>query len=263
VVYRSPISGHLCPSLGSNATLTGPTTVTPSFVADVHGDYSIQLIVTDSLGTASSPAIVNVTSNNVVPVANAGLSQTAVVGQTVTLNGSGSSDADGDPLTYKWSLTSMPSGSHAVISNPTAQIASFVPDLPGTFVAQLVVNDGFVDSLPTAVQIQAVSRQTQAIQNIQGLQQNVIANLAPRAFKNTTMQNALLNKLNAVIASIEAGNYADALGQLQSDILKKTDGCPTSGAPDNNDWIVNCPDQSKVYTPLLNIIAEVKALCGC
>ena len=249
--------------VGSNATLTGPTTVTPSFVADVHGDYSIQLIVTDSLGTASSPAIVNVTSNNVVPVANAGLSQTAVVGQTVTLNGSVSSDADGDPLTYKWSLTSMPSGSHAVISNPTAQIASFVPDLPGTFVAQLVVNDGFVDSLPTAVQIQAVSRQTQAIQNIQGLQQNVIANLAPSAFKNTTMQNALLNKLNAVIASIEAGNYADALGQLQSDILKKTDGCPTSGAPDNNDWIVNCPDQSKVYTPLLNIIAEVKALCGC
>ena len=37
--------------VGSNATLTGSTTVTPSFVADVHGDYSIQLIVTDSLVT--------------------------------------------------------------------------------------------------------------------------------------------------------------------------------------------------------------------
>jgi hypothetical protein len=77
------------------------------------------------------------------------------------------------------------------------------------------------------------------------------------------MQNALLNKLNAVIASIEAGNYSDALGQLQNDILDKTNGCATVGAPDKNDWIVNCPDQSKVYTPLLNIIAEVKALCGC
>jgi hypothetical protein len=77
------------------------------------------------------------------------------------------------------------------------------------------------------------------------------------------MQNALLNKLNAAIASIQAGNYAVALAQLQNDILGKTDGCATSGAPDQNDWINNCQDQSKVYTQLLNIIAEVKALCGC
>jgi K319-like protein len=248
--------------VGSNATLTGPTTATPSFVADVHGDYSIQLIVTDSLGTASSPATVKVSFNNIAPIANAGLSQSAVVGQTVTLNGSGSSDANGDPLTYKWSLTSVPTGSQAVIANPTAQIASFVPDLPGTFVAQLIVNDGFVDSLPATVEIQVVSRQTQVTMNIESLQQNVIATLAPSAFKNATMQNALLNKLNAVIASIEACNYSDALAQLQNDILAKTDGCATSGAPDKNDWITNCTDQSKVYPLLLNIIAEVKALSG-
>ena len=141
-------------------------------------------------------------------------------------------------------------------------MASFVPDVPRTFVAQLIVNDGLVDSPPATTQIQVVTLQTRTIQNIQSLQ-NVIANLAPGAFKNANMQNALLNKLNSVLASIESGNYSDALGQLQNDILGKTDGCATSGAPDHNDWIVNCPDQSKVYTPLLNIIAEVKALCGC
>jgi hypothetical protein len=248
---------------GSNAALSGPTTATPSFVADLHGTYSIQLIVTDSLGTASSPTIVTVTSNNTVPVASAGLSQSAVVGQTVRLNGSGSRDTDGDPLTYRWSLASAPSGSQTAVSNPTAQIASFVPDLPGTFVAQLIVNDGLVDSPPATVQIQVVTLQTEVVQNIQRLQQNVIASLAPGAFKNQNMQNALLNKLNAVIASIEAGNYSDALAQLQNDILGKTDGCANSGAPDKNDWIVDCPDQSKVYAPVLNIIAEVKALCGC
>jgi hypothetical protein len=44
-----------------------------------------------------------------------------------------------------------------VISNPTAQMATFVPDLPGTFVAQLIVNDGIVDSTPATVQIQVVT----------------------------------------------------------------------------------------------------------
>jgi hypothetical protein len=103
-----------------------------------------------------------------------------------------------------------------------------------------------------------VSQPTQLVQNIRRLQQ-VIANLAPSAFKNANMQNALLNKLNAVIASIESGDYSDALGQLQNDVLGKTHGCATSGATDKNDWITNCTAQSLVYTPLLNIIAEVKA----
>ena len=36
-------------------------------------------------------------------------------------------------------------------SHSTAEIASFVPDLPGTYVVQLIVNDGFVDSAPATV----------------------------------------------------------------------------------------------------------------
>jgi hypothetical protein len=27
---------------------------------------------------------------------------------------------------------------------------------------------------------------------------------------------------------------------IQNDILRKTDGCVRSGAPDNNDWITDC-----------------------
>jgi len=85
------------------------------------------------------------------PVANAGPDQTANVGNVVHLNGSGSSDMDGDPLTYRWSLISVPGGSSAALSNATAVQPTFVVDLPGTYVAQLVVNDGKIDSSPDTV----------------------------------------------------------------------------------------------------------------
>jgi hypothetical protein len=166
---------------GSNAALTGPTTSKPSSTADVLGDYSIQL-VTDSLGTASSPSTVQVSFNDVAPIANAGSNQSAVVGATVTLNGSKSTDTDGVALTYKWSLVSAPSGSKAAILNPTTQMASFVPDLPGTFVVQLIVNDGFLNSLPATAEIVAVSQQTSLIAQIQE-RQGVIATLPDDAFK--------------------------------------------------------------------------------
>jgi len=71
------------------------------------------------------------------------------------LNGSGSGDVDGDPLTFAWSLTSVPAGSGAVLSDPTAVTPSFDADLLGSYVAQLIVNDGTVDSAPDSVIITA------------------------------------------------------------------------------------------------------------
>jgi hypothetical protein len=181
-----------------------------------------------------------------------------VVGQTVSLDGSKSRDANGDPLTYRWSILTAPSGSRAAIANPTAPIASFVPDLAGTFIAQLIVNDGLVDSLPATVEVEAVSRQTQLMQDLANLQ-TVIARLAPKAFPHANTQRDLLKKLNEVIAKVQKQKYSDALHQLQNDILKKVNGCATAGTPQKDDWIVDCADQSQVYTPLLNVMAELKA----
>jgi hypothetical protein len=70
----------------------------------------------------------------------------------------------------------------------------------------------------------------------------------------------LLNRLNAVIQSITAADYAAALDQLQNDILAKTDGCAKAGAPDSNDWIRNCNAQGQVYPQIVDLINEVKAL---
>jgi PKD domain len=245
--------------VGSKAALIGPTTAAPSFVADVLGVYSIQLIVRDSLGTASGPAMVKVSFNDVAPVANVGPSQSAVVGEAVTLNGSKSTDSNGEPLTYNWSLVSMPKRSKALISNPTAEIARLLPELPGTYVVQLIVNDGSLNSLPATTEIEVVRPRTPLTLNIRSLQQ-VIADLPTGAFEAPRLRNDLLKKLNAVIESIGEREYRHAEQQLQDDILPKVNGCAAAGARDKGDWIVNCEEQNMVYPRLLNIIAEVKVL---
>ena len=84
--------------------------------------------------------------------------------------------------------------------------------------------------------------------------------LDPNVFKNDNMQNTMINKLNSVIANIEAGNYAGALGQLQNDILKKTYGCANAVAPDKNDWVTTCTAQGSVYPYILIAIDAVEAL---
>jgi hypothetical protein len=242
---------------GSNATLANANTATPSFLADVYGTYLLQLIVSDPW--TQSGDTMTVSFANVQPVANAGTSQSAHVGETVTLNGSGSSDANGDPLTFRWAITSFPTGSGATIGNPFTMVTTFVPDLAGTYVFQLVVNDGLLDSAPSTTQVQVVANATVAIEATQDVQVS-IASLDPGVFKNTNMQKTFNNKLNAVIADIEAGNYANALDKLQHDILGKTDGCANSGAPDSNDWIKNCASQGEVYPLILDVIDILRGL---
>jgi hypothetical protein len=91
--------------------------------------------------------------NNRVPNANAGADQTKSVSDTVTLDGSGSSDADGDSLTFSWSFVSKPGGSSATLSNTTAIKPYFKVDATGSYVVQLIVNDGAASSKPDTVTI--------------------------------------------------------------------------------------------------------------
>ena len=100
--------------------------------------------------------MVIITTEASPPVAKAGPDQTVVVGTTVHLDGSTSSDADGDLLSYRWSLTALPVGSGATLSDPTAPQPTFVADAPGTYVGRLIVNDGTVDSAPDTVGITAM-----------------------------------------------------------------------------------------------------------
>ena len=142
---------------GSAAVLANPTSVTPTFTVDRAGDYVVQLIVNDG-AVNSAPDSAIISTNNVAPVANAGPDQGGKApGSIVTLNGSASSDGDGDPLTYSWTLLTKPAGSAAVLANPTSVTPTFTVDLVGDYTAQLIVNDGTVDSAPDSVIISTVN----------------------------------------------------------------------------------------------------------
>lgn len=90
---------------------------------------------------------------NAAPTANAGIEQNVIAGTFVTLDGSASFDADGDPLTYAWTETSRPAGSIATLSSATAVKPTFTADIAGDYVFTLVVNDGRENSIPSTVTI--------------------------------------------------------------------------------------------------------------
>ena len=94
-------------------------------------------------------------SANVPPIANAGQDKAVDASTLVELNGIGSNDPDGDPLTYLWTLVSKPNGSNAVLSDTTIVNPTFVADEIGDYTFQLVVNDGQADSLPNIVIVSA------------------------------------------------------------------------------------------------------------
>jgi hypothetical protein len=121
--------------------------------------YVASLIVND--GKVDSVAVattITVESANAAPVANAGNAQTVAAGATATLSGAASTDADGDRLTYKWTLTSVPAASTtALLSLATTSAPTLRTDVVGVYVLTLVVNDGRADSAVATVSVTATT----------------------------------------------------------------------------------------------------------
>ena len=79
------------------------------------------------------------TTENSVPNADAGKDLSVNIGEEVTLDGSASSDEDGDALTYSWTIVSGPT-KDLTIENSVSP--TFTPEIEGEYTIALSVNDG-------------------------------------------------------------------------------------------------------------------------
>lgn len=118
------------------------------------GCLAAGLVACGGGGSASAPAPTPV---NRAPVANAGGALSTSVGTAVPLDGSASTDADGDTITYDWQISARPAGSVASIAAPTAVRPSFNPDVAGAYTVRLVVSDGRASSAAAETTITAIS----------------------------------------------------------------------------------------------------------
>lgn len=140
---------------GSSAILTGTSTVLPSFTADVAGTYVIGLTVNDGkVSSLQSSVTITVNQANIAPIANAGTNQSVFVGDLTYLDGTKSSDANGDNLSYNWTF-SAPFGTSSLMYGANSSKPYFTPDISGDYVFTLIVNDGRLNSQPSSAKITA------------------------------------------------------------------------------------------------------------
>ncbi|MEJ1965020.1 MAG: TonB-dependent receptor [Gammaproteobacteria bacterium] len=142
----------------SLAAIAGALNSTASVFADVVGTYTATLVVTyQDKSTAPLLVTITATQSNTAPIASAGGPYTIERGKTLTLDGTGSSDADGNTLSYRWYLMSpgsaagsaaiwSPNGSalrlENVIQGYNTAKPTITPDVAGSWSAYLVVYDG-------------------------------------------------------------------------------------------------------------------------
>ena len=138
----------------SSAILIDSSTVSPGFLVDVPGTYEAELRVSDGKQD-SAPDRVFVRTQNSPPIAEIHAPATVMEGDRIVLDGTTSSDADGDFLSYDWALLTKPPSSQALVTDARQSKARLHIDLPGSYTLGLTVSDGQASSVQERLTIVA------------------------------------------------------------------------------------------------------------
>jgi hypothetical protein len=132
---------------GSNIILSEPDAITTTFfapnVCPGVAIFTFRLTVIDNGGLKNQDTcMINISCDNVPPIANAGLDQTFEEGTTVMLDASESTFSDGSNVTYLWSQVR---GKSVTLSDPTNPKPSFItPPInieESTLIFELLIED--------------------------------------------------------------------------------------------------------------------------
>ena len=129
----------------------GTEFVIPSVSPEDAGIYTCQITsaVVTQLTLWSQPITLQIA--NFAPIANAGTDQSVNEGTTVTLDGSASSDSDGNPISYQWIAPSEISLNSTSLASPSFSAPEVSANTDYTF--YLVVSDGYLNSPTDEVHI--------------------------------------------------------------------------------------------------------------
>jgi hypothetical protein len=113
------------------------------FNADLAGDYSIRLTVTDPLGAShSTQHLLQAKATDPAPIAQIKAPTSGRVGDRVALEAVQPTGYSSASLQYQWQLLSRPAGSQARVAEPQQASSSLTPDLPGQYLLALQLQAG-------------------------------------------------------------------------------------------------------------------------
>ena len=219
------VSAYTQPEYGAvTETENGVFTYAPSL--NFYGSDSFAYTVEDPHGAEDTATVtVTVTPVNDPPRADAGPDQAVVAGDTVWLDGAGAADADGDSLIYEWLLTEMPAQSGAVLSDSAVESPTFIADVPGAYVVQLIVADGTTQSPPDTVTVTAdprmvlipdVTESTQASAESTLVAADLAVGTISSENSDTVAEDYVISQSPSAGTSVEAGSPVDLTVSLGS-----------------------------------------------
>ncbi|MBN1185085.1 MAG: hypothetical protein JXB49_22555 [Bacteroidales bacterium] len=141
---------------GSSSIVADSTAGIAHFTPDVGGSFMIGLEVYDgSYYSVMFKQTITVKGSNTAPIANAGPDKQVLLNKGYTLDGSQSSDADGDSIVYIWRIISEPAGSSISFGPLDIPTPSFRNRVLGEYVFGLTVYDSIEYSQEDTVVITA------------------------------------------------------------------------------------------------------------